>query len=190
MQSVVFAMLAIVFGLLACFAGYQLFRTLLPILAGLYGYAVASSWFGPDQWLAALVVGLGLLVLFAILAYAFWSVTVGTGGALLGYGVGVQLATFLGFGGFLATISGFVLAFIFGVMFFSARDVLVMLSTALSGAGLALTGLALLLPTLLGWLANESNFITFILTIVLATLGFGAQYRTAVGQNVYGGMRL
>jgi hypothetical protein len=185
MPPALFALLAIGIGMVTCFAGYQLFRFILPILAGLYGYALATGWFGPDQWLLALMVGFGLLILFAVLAYTFWSITIGIGGALLGYGVGVQLASFLGLGFFLSSVFGVVLAIIFFLLFFSARDFLVMFSTALSGAGLTLTGLALLLPNLLGFLANQSNLITFLVTILLAAAGFIAQDRTARGRSLY-----
>ncbi len=190
MHGLLIAMLSILIGLIACFRGYQLFRILLPLLAGLYGYAVASNWFGPDQWLVALIVGMVVCVLFALLAYVLWSVTVGIGGVALGFGVGTQLALFLGLGNMLAPVIGIICAILFGIMFFSARDSLVMLATALSGAGLVLSGLAVMLPDLLGWLANNSNVITFIITIILAGAGFGAQYRTMAGQQIYQSMRL
>lgn len=188
-QTLVIAVLSIGLGLAACFMGYQLFRVLLPFLAALYGYNVAAGWFSPEAWLWPIIVGLLVGAVFALLAYFLWSLTVGIGGVALGFGAGTQLAVFLGLGGMLAPIIGIVIAVIFGIMFFSARDILVMASTALGGAGLALTGLAVLLPGLLGWLANSSNFITFILTIVLATIGFGAQYRTMAERNTYAAMR-
>jgi hypothetical protein len=188
-QTLLIAVLSIGIGLAACFMGYQLFRFLLPFLAALYGYNVAAGWFSPEAWFWPIVVGLLIGAVFALMAYFLWSLTVGVGGVLLGFGAGTQLATFLGLGGMLAPVIGIVVAVIFGIMFFSARDVLVMASTALGGAGLALTGLAIMLPGLLGWLANSSNFITFILTIVLAAIGFGAQYRIMAGRNTYAAMR-
>jgi hypothetical protein len=184
-QILLIATLSIGIGLAACFMGYQLFRALLPFLAALYGYNVAAGWFAPEQWFIPLIVGLTVGVIFALLAYFLWSLTVGIGGALLGFGAGVQLALFLGLGNLLAPVLGIIVAVIFGVMFFSARDVLVMASSALGGAGLTMTGLATLLPGLLGWLANDRNLITFILTLVLATVGFGAQYRTMAGRDIY-----
>lgn len=190
MQTLLIAVLSIGIGLAACFMGYQLFRVLLPVLAGLYGYTVAAGWFGPNQWLLAFLVGVMICAVFALLAYFVWSVTVGIGGVTLGFGAGTQLATFLGLSGLFAAAIGVIVAVIFGVMFFSARDVLVMVATALGGAGLVLTGLAMLLPSLLGWLANERNLITFILTIVIAAAGFGAQYRTMAGQQNYQSMRI
>lgn len=189
-QTLVIAVLSIGIGLAACFMGYQLFRILLPFLAALYGYNVAAGWFSPEAWFWPLIVGLLVGIVFALLAYFLWSLTVGLGGAALGFGAGTQLAAFLGLGGLLAPVIGIVVAVIFGVMFFSARDILVMLSTALGGAGLTLTGLAVLLPGLLGWLANSSNFITFILTIALAAVGFGAQYRLMAGRNTYAAMQM
>lgn len=160
-QTLLIAVLSIGIGLAACFMGYQLFRVLLPFLAALYGYNVAAGWFSPEAWFWPFIVGLLIGAVFALMAYFLWSLTV-----------------------------GIVVAVVFGIMFFSARDVLVMLSTALGGAGLALTGLAVLLPGLLGWLANSSNFITFILAIVLAAIGFGAQYRTMAGRNTYAAMQV
>jgi hypothetical protein len=189
-QTLLIAVLSIGIGLAACFMGYQLFRVLLPFLAALYGYNVAAGWFSPEAWFWPFIVGLFIGVVFALLAYFLWSITVGVGGVLLGFGAGAQLAAFLGLGGFLAPVIGIVVAVIFGFLFFSARDVLVMVATALGGAGLTLTGFAVLLPGLLGWLANSSNFITFILTIVLAAIGFGAQYRLMAGRNMYAAMQV
>ncbi|NCC35805.1 MAG: hypothetical protein EOM24_27900 [Chloroflexia bacterium] len=187
-QTLVIAVLSIGIGLAACFMGYQLFRFLLPLLAALYGYAVAASWFSPEAWFWPFIIGLIVGLIFAFLAYSLWSITVGIGGVTLGFGAGMQLASFLGLGSMLAPVIGIVVALIFGFMFFSARDLLVMISTSLAGAGLALTGLAIMLPGLLGWLANSSNFLTFILTIVLAAIGFGTQYRTVAGRNIYAAM--
>lgn len=189
-QTLLIAVLSIGIGLAACFMGYQLFRVLLPFLAALYGYNVAAGWFSPEAWFWPLVVGLIIGAVFALMAYFLWSLTVGIGGVVLGFGAGTQLAAFLGLGGMLAPVIGIVVAVIFGFLFFSARDILVMVSTALGGAGLVLTGFAVLLPGLLGWLANSSNFITFILTIVLAAIGFGAQYRTMAGRNTYAAMQV
>jgi hypothetical protein len=187
-QTLVIAVLSIGIGLAACFMGYQLFRVLLPFLAALYGYNVAAGWFSPEAWFWPLIIGLLIGLVFAALAYFLWSLTVGIGGVTLGFGLGTQLAAFLGLGGTLSPVIGIVVAVIIGILFFSARDIMVMVATALGGAGLALTGLAVLLPGLLGWLANSSNFITFILTIVLAAIGFGAQYRTMAGRNTYAAM--
>lgn len=186
-QTILIAILSIGIGLAACFMGYQLFRVLLPFLAALYGYAVAASWFSPEAWFWPVVIGLVVGIIFALGSYFLWSLTVGIGGVSLGFGAGTQLAFFMGLGA-IAPVIGIVVAVVFGIMFFSARDILVMVATAFGGAGLALTGLAVLLPGLLGWLANSSNFITFILTIVLAAIGFGAQYRTMAGRNTYAAM--
>jgi hypothetical protein len=188
-QTLLIAVLSIGLGLAACFMGYKLFRVLLPFLAALYGYNVAAGWFSPEAWFWPVIVGLLIGVAFALMAYFLWSLTVGIGGVALGFGAGTQLATFLGLGGVLAPVLGIIVAVIFGIMFFSARDVLVMASTALGGAGLALTGLAVMLPGLLGWLANSSNLITFVLTIVLAASGFFFQYRSVAGRNTYAAMR-
>jgi hypothetical protein len=189
-QTLLIAILSIGLGLAACFMGYQLFRLLLPFLAALYGYNVAAGWFSPEAWFWPLVIGLLIGLVFAAGAYFLWSLTVGVGGVLLGFGAGAQLASFLGLGGFLAPVIGIVVAVIFGVLFFSARDVLVMVATALGGAGLVLTGFAVLLPGLLGWLANSSNLITFILTLVLAASGFFFQYRTMAGRDTYAAMQV
>jgi hypothetical protein len=185
MSPFLIAILSVAVGLVACFVGYQLFRILLPLLGGLYGATLAYSWFGPGQELLALFVGLFVCAIFALLAYFLWSLTVGIGGVAMGFGAGVQLAAFLGLGGWFAVIIGVVLAVVFGLLFFGARDSLVMLASAVGGAGLVLSGLAVLMPGLLGWLANERNLITFFLTLVLAAAGFSAQYRSMAGRQTY-----
>ena len=82
-------------GLLACFAGYRVFRIVLAIYGFILGALVASSFMGTEQtlwmiltWIAGGVAG-ALILLVAYFA----------GVALLGAGIGAGAAlSFLGFG--------------------------------------------------------------------------------------------
>jgi len=81
------AIVLLVGGLLACFAGYRLFKVVLGIYGFILGALIASSAMGADQggWMVvAAIVGGGLGALALILAYFIGVALVGAGaGALL-----------------------------------------------------------------------------------------------------------
>jgi hypothetical protein len=85
------AIILLVGGLLACFAGYRLFKVVLGIYGFILGALIASSAMGADQggWMVvAAVVGGALGALALILAYF-------VGVALVGAGAGALLLHFL-----------------------------------------------------------------------------------------------
>jgi uncharacterized membrane protein YeaQ/YmgE (transglycosylase-associated protein family) len=82
------AILLLAGGLVACFAGYRLFRLVLGIFGAVFGALAASSFVGPDQtlWLIGAVL-LGAIVGALILIFAYFA-----GVALIGAGFGAMTA--------------------------------------------------------------------------------------------------
>jgi hypothetical protein len=78
-------------GLLACFAGYRLFRVVLGIFGAIFGALIATTFVGSEQtlWLAGAVVA-GALAGALILIFAYFA-----GVALIGAGFGAMTAHLL-----------------------------------------------------------------------------------------------
>jgi hypothetical protein len=118
----VIGVLAILIGLIACLAGYVVFRIVLPILGFLVGMGLgaqlAATIFDqpyldtPLSWILAIVVGLVL----ATIAFAWWYISVALTIAGLGYAIGYGAALGLGVTVSGAVIAGVVLAVVFAVV--------------------------------------------------------------------------
>lgn len=82
------AILLLIGGLLACFAGYRIFRTVLAIYGFILGAMLASSTMGSDQtfWMVVAAIGGGLIGA-VIMVFAYF-----LGVALLGAGIGAFVA--------------------------------------------------------------------------------------------------
>jgi hypothetical protein len=82
------AILLLIGGLLACFAGYRIFRTVLAIYGFILGAMLASSTMGSDQtfWMIVAAV-VGGLIGAVIMVFAYF-----LGVALLGAGIGAFVA--------------------------------------------------------------------------------------------------
>jgi hypothetical protein len=97
MEDVLIALLAIGIGAAFCFRGYLSMRLVFPLWGALVGFGFGATLvtsFTSDRFLGSLlgwVVGLAFAVLFAILAYAFFAVSVLIGMATIGYVLGVAL---------------------------------------------------------------------------------------------------
>jgi hypothetical protein len=149
----VIGLLAIAIGLLACFAGYRVFRIVLPILGFLVGLGlgaqVAAAVFSepylgsPLSWGVAIVVGL----LAAAIAFVWWYVSVAIAIAGLGYAIGYGAAVGLGVGATGALVIGIALAVVFGVGAIALRvpTGLVIVVSAFWGASALLGGALVLL---------------------------------------------
>ncbi|HYM51895.1 MAG TPA: DUF4203 domain-containing protein [Candidatus Dormibacteraeota bacterium] len=121
MNATVIGFVAIVIGLLACFAGYRIFRIVLPILGFLVGFGVgaqlATVLFNEPylasalSWVIAIVVGL----LAATIAFVWWYVSVALAIAGLGYAIGYGAAVGLGVGGTTAVVIAVALAILFAL---------------------------------------------------------------------------
>jgi hypothetical protein len=194
-QTVLVSLLLILMGLALCFAGYRFFVILLPIwgfFAGFqFGASILTNLFG--QGFLTTVIGwvIGLLVgLFAaVLAYLFYAVAVVLLAGFVGYQLGVGIMTWIGFKeGFLAFLVGviFALAIAALAIFLRLPKVLVIVLSALAGAGTILAGVFLALGRIsldslrygeVGAILRD-NWFWGLLFLVLAAIGFYFQWRT------------
>jgi hypothetical protein len=121
MTEAVIGVLAILIGLMACLAGYAVFRIVLPVLGFLVGMGLgaqlAATLFDqpyldtPLSWILAVVVGLVL----ATIAFAWWYISVALTIAGLGYAIGYGAAIGLGLTVSGSVIAGVILAVVFAL---------------------------------------------------------------------------
>ena len=121
MTETVIGLLAIAIGVLACFAGYRVFRIVLPILGFVVGLGIgaqlAEALFNEPylgsvlSWVIAILVGL----VAATIAFVWWYVSVALAIAGLGYAIGYGAATGLGVGATAALVIGVALGVLFAI---------------------------------------------------------------------------
>lgn len=172
--SILLGTLGVIVGLVVTFYGYAIFRLILPVLGLFYGFILGKSFF-PDSPVWGWVLGILFAIALAALAYAYWSALMTIGGAFIGFSLGYMIGDWIGLWSWTNVIIGVVLGAGFALVYFLFKDLMVMVWTAFAGAGIIFTGLAVFWPTLLGWLGNSSNWLTFILTIVVGVIGTIAQ---------------
>jgi hypothetical protein len=187
--------LALLFGLAVCFAGYRLFLMLLPIWGFFVGFAVGAgvvtALFGQGflstvtGWVSGFAVGL----VFAVLSYFFYIVGVALFSGSVGYALGAGLVH-------LFFPNSLLIAFIVGIvgalivialtLALNLQKVVIVTVTAIGGASAVLTSVLLFLGRIqladLGGnpvqpVLRDSIF-WFIIWIVLAAIGFGSQIAT------------
>jgi hypothetical protein len=153
-QIVFVSLLQCLIGLGLCFAGFRLFVILLPVFGFFAGFLVTAQaiqeLFGGgflatiSSWVFGFVVG----ALCALVAYFFYYGAVVVLAAALGYEFGVGIIAGLGVSlGFVQFIVGAVLALALAVavVFLNLPQIIIVVLTALAGAGLILTGTLLAL---------------------------------------------
>jgi hypothetical protein len=152
-NNIVIGLLAVAIGLLACFAGYRVFRIVLPILGFLVGLGIGAQlaallfnepYLGsPLSWVIAIVVGL----LAAAIAFIWWYVAVALAIAGLGYTIGYGAATGLGGEANVAVVIGVAVAILFAIAAIALRipTGIVIVVSAFWGASALLGGALVLL---------------------------------------------
>ncbi len=166
---------AVIVGLVTCFYGYPLFRVLL-VLAGLivgYGLGQAIVQTG-HPWLSLTIGALAALAMAAF-AYPLWSIGVTISGAVLGFLILSAVGAALNASQAVTLLLGALGAVLIGILFFRAKDLFVMLTTALNGAVEVAFGLGWLMPAL-AFRRGASNFMALAIIFVLGALGFAVQY--------------
>ncbi len=155
LDGLLVGILAIAIGLAFCFWGFRVFLILLPIWGFFAGFLLGANgitYLLGDAFLATTlgwVTGFLLGLLFAVLSYLYyWAAVILLGGAL-GYQLTLGLLHWIGFEAdgliaFLLAIAGGV---IFAVGFFLLQmpAVIVIVATAISGAGATIAGVAIAL---------------------------------------------
>jgi len=194
-QTVLVSLLLILMGLALCFAGYRFFVILLPIwgfFAGFqFGASILSNWFGQGflttviGWVVGLLVG----IFAAVLAYLFYAAAVVLLAGFVGYQLGVGIMTWIGFKeGFLTFIVGLVIALglVALAIFLRLPKVLILVLSALAGAGTILAGVFIALGRVsldslrygeVGAILRDS-WGWGLLFLVIAAMGFYFQWRT------------
>jgi len=142
--TIVAAGITMCFGLILALAGYKFFLVLLPIFGFFFGLAFGAhsiqALFGDGffattaSWVTGFFVGL----LFAVLAYLFWVFAVAIAAGSLGYTIATGLLTWIGldFGVLVWLIGvGLGLVFAFGAIVLNLQKLVVIVATAMVGAG-------------------------------------------------------
>jgi len=122
---------------------------------------------------AAFLLALALAILFASLAYSYWGVMIGLAGALLGYGLVAGSAIFFyPTAPAVSLLIGLAGALIGLLVFLAAKDLMVMVASALNGA--MIVGGATYC-----WLdpVSTRDYITLAVFTAVAVIGVVVQFR-------------
>ena len=154
MNDAVIGLIAILFGLLACLAGYAVFRVVLPILGFFVGLGLGAQLAArilnepylssPLAWVIAIVIGL----VIATIAFLWWYVSVALTIGGLGYAIGYGGAVGLGVGNPTGlVIAGLVVAVVFALaaLLLKVPIFIVILVTAFWGASALIGGVLIML---------------------------------------------
>jgi hypothetical protein len=198
LEGILIGLLALAIGLAFAFYGFKLFLVLLPIWGFFAGFLLGANGiayiFG-ETFLATAtgwVVGFLLGLLFAVLSYLFYWVAVILLGGALGYQLTLGILQWINadFDGIVAFTLALIVGAIFAVGFFMLHmpAVLVIVASAIAGAGAAVAGVIVglgLVPYqgLEGGIwgvyeADDLGAIWLIAAIVLAFAGAIYQTRT------------
>ncbi len=184
LPSWVSVVLLIGFGLVLTFYGYALWRIALVVGGFALGFIVGAQFAGADQQVLSVVLGVVLAVIFGMLSYFAYSIVSVLIGVVMGALAGLWMAYLLGIAtGTAATTDAGAIVLVFlgavvGVALgIALRDLIIVLLTAIAGAGALILGVQQLLP-LLGVQLNSlpSAFTAFVIWAVLAVAGIVIQY--------------
>jgi predicted flap endonuclease-1-like 5' DNA nuclease len=187
------AFIGSIFGLMLTFAGYKLFRILLPIWGFFFGL-----WLGAQSiqiifnegflatitsWVVGLIVG----IIFAVLAFPFYLFGVAIIAASLGYLATVGLWLWIGLPyGFLMWLIAIIVATVLTAvtLIFNIQKWVIIIATAVLGASLSVGVIAALFKPISLLLENpvqvilQTSPLMLILFLVLVILGIFVQSRT------------
>jgi hypothetical protein len=144
--------IALLLGAIICFGGYRFFLILLPIWGFFFGFGLGAqavqTLFG-DAFLATVTswaVGFVVAIIFGLLSYLFYIGAVAIVAASLGYGLVVAILGAINFPfGIITWISAAAVAIIFAFVTvrWNLAKYVIIIATALGGAGLAIGTLLL-----------------------------------------------
>jgi hypothetical protein len=188
-------LVTLVIGVLVAAAGLPLFFILLPVWGFVVGFLVGAGFitavFGDGFLITFLGIGVGLVVgvVFALLSYLYWYVGVLLSAGAAGFVLGAALlGTFGVSADWLIFAFGLVLAVAFVVVAFMLNYpvYLVIVATAMAGSAIAIGGVLALFnlvdTSTLGvgevWRTIDDNWFLWLIWVVGAVLGIGAQLAT------------
>jgi hypothetical protein len=179
-----FWLTAIVVGLVSCFYGYPLFRILLIIAGFIYGFVLGQVLAPASHTWLSLACGLGLAVVLAVFAYPLWSMGVVLVGAVLGFVLLHFIGAALNTTPTIIILLGVMGAIVFGLLFYTVKDLLVMVATAFNGAALVVFGLSYYIPVM-AFGGGRANLLDIVSMVVLGGLGLALQYSLFKGRKTY-----
>lgn len=151
MDDVVVGIIAILTGAVFCFRGYLAMRIVIPLWGAFAGFMLgAGVTAGSDGFLGSALgwlVGFAVAVVFALIAYLYYEVSVMIGMAAIGFVLGTSLMVALGVTwNWVIVLSGVVLAVVLAFVAIAGDLPMVLLTvlTALAGASTIVGGLMLL----------------------------------------------
>lgn len=181
---IIAGLLMVVTGLAIMSFGLFLFYAWLPLLYGLVGFDIGlllgRSLTGTVGTTAIVLGVIGAILLGAASYFLepFRRILIGVSGGLL---IGFSIAALFGLdgllGGFFGTLLAVVCGLIGGFVVPRVFDLFVIVASSFGGAVLLMTGANLLLPWAGIFDRTSGSFFPLLLTVVLAGLGVGWQFR-------------
>jgi predicted flap endonuclease-1-like 5' DNA nuclease len=166
-------------GLLAVFFGYRIFRILLPFLGGIAGFIIGQNLF-PGNWFLALIFGIAIAIVLALLSYWVWSFMFTISGAVAGASLGAAIANSLNLWDWVSWLLVIGLAILFFILVWRFRDEMVIVITALAGASLVSEGLRLMFGE-----GTFRNILWWGVFFVLAAIGIVFQWSRFLRLQMY-----
>jgi hypothetical protein len=154
MNDIVVGIIALLTGAVFCFRGYLAMRVVIPLWGAFAGFMLGAGLVSGDAgflgnalgWL----VGFGLAIVFGVIAYLYYVVSVVIGMMGIGFVLGTSLMVALGVSwSWLIVLSGVVLAVVLAFVAIAGDLPMVLLTvlTALAGASAIVAGLMLFAGT-------------------------------------------
>jgi hypothetical protein len=154
MSDIVVGIIALLTGAVFCFRGYLAMRLVIPVWGAFAGFMLGAGIVSGDAgFLGSALgwfVGLGLAVVFGVIAYLYYEVSVIVGMMGIGFVLGTSVMVALGVTwSWLIVLSGVVLAVVLAFVAIVGDLPMVLLTvlTALAGASTIVAGLMLLVGT-------------------------------------------
>lgn len=154
MSDIVVGIIALLTGTVFCFRGYLAMRLVIPVWGAFAGFMLGAGIVSGDAgFLGSALgwfVGLGLAIVFGVIAYLYYEVSVIIGMMGIGFVLGTSLMVALGVTwSWLIVLSGVVLAVVLAFVAIVGDLPMVLLTvlTALAGASTIVAGLMLLVGT-------------------------------------------
>jgi hypothetical protein len=185
-------LIAFLFGVTLCFAGYKLFLVLLPIWGFFFGLALGAQSMQAlfnEGFLATItswVVGFLVGAVFAVLSYLFYIAAVAILAGSLGYMVAVGILLAIGLEmNFLVWLIGIVaaVALAFVTLRFNLQKWVIIIATSFAGAAVVFGGMFAMFNPYAQLMENPikaflgSSPLLMILAIALAIFGIVVQFR-------------
>lgn len=154
MSDIVVGIIAVLTGAVFCFRGYLAMRLVIPVWGAFAGFMLGAGIVSGDAGFLGNAlgwfVGLGLAIVFGVIAYLYYEVSVVIGMMGIGFVLGTSLMVVLGVTwSWVIVLSGVVLAVVLAFVAIVGDLPMVLLTvlTALAGASTIVAGLMLLFGT-------------------------------------------